>query len=64
MGSAKISAQSPVGENPACVRVSHPRRTESCAVGGDKHGKAKGRDVSGRNESECIEPRKVQRHRG
>src|SRR5260364_268542 len=58
------SAKSPAGENPACVRVSHPRRTKPCVEGGDELGEARGRDVLGRNESECIEPRKDCRYSG
>src|SRR5260363_448786 len=56
---APRSAKSPAGENPACVRVSHPRRTKPCVEGGDELGEARGRDVLGRNASECIEPRKT-----
>jgi len=47
----------PVGENPIYVKTSQQRRTKLCIYGGNKINEARGRDVSGRNVSECIEPR-------
>ena len=33
-------------------------------MGGNKHNEANGKDISGRNESEGIELRNIQHHRG
>ena len=47
----------PVGENPTRAKASHRLGTELDIQGGNKLNEARGRDVSGCNASECIEPR-------
>lgn len=58
------SALVPTGENPVYVKVSLRRRTMFYVWGGDESSRAKTKDVSGRNVSECIEPRNIQHRRG
>ena len=53
-----------MGENPTLTRSSQLSRTESDVQRGNELDEAQRMDVSGRNVSECIEPRNTPCRRG